>query len=267
MSDDIEQQVLVERTGAVAVVRFNRPAQLNAMTAQMSRQYAVLMRELDADAEVRAILVTGSGRGFCAGADVAILAEGGAAISALIPPLEDLPMLGLRLSTPVVVAVNGPVAGIGFAYMLGGDVRFAAAEAKISTTFARLGLVAEYGLSWLLPRLVGHGRAMDLLLSGRTVTGAEAREIGLVEYAVPADKVFDAALAYATDLAQSCSPYSMARIKAQVLADATTDLDSALYRSRWLMEESIFGADLSEALKAREEKRPPRFAAPPVPRP
>jgi enoyl-CoA hydratase/carnithine racemase len=264
VNDDAEQTLLVERVGAVAVVRFNRPDQLNAFTGEMSKQYAATLRELDADADVRAIVVTGNGRGFCAGADLAIISSGPAAISALVPPLEDLPSLGLKIGTPIVVAVNGPVAGIGFAYMLGGDVRFCAAEARISTSFARLGLVAEYGLSWLLPRLVGVGRAMDLLLSGRAVTGTEAKEIGLVEYVLPAAEVFDAALAYATDLAENSSPYSMAAIKAQVLADASSDLESALYRARWLMERSFSGSDLDEAMAARSEKRPPLFAPKPA---
>lgn len=259
MSDVVE----VERKGAVAIVRFNRPDQMNAVVREMSYEYARLMRELDADPEVRAIVVTGNGRGFCAGADLGVIAAGADAISDIVPPLPDLPAaLGANLSKPVIVAVNGAVAGIGFGYMLGADVRFAAVDAKISTTFARLGLVAEYGLSWLLPRLVGLGRAMDLLLSGRTVTGAEAKELGLVEYALPAEEVFDAALAYATDLAENCSPYSMARIKAQVLADLTSDLDSALARSRWLMHNSFRGPDLAEALASRSEKRPPRFAPP-----
>jgi enoyl-CoA hydratase/carnithine racemase len=267
--NDAEQQaraqILVERIGAVAVVRFNRPDQLNAFTAEMSQRYAVAMRELDADAEIRAIVVTGCGRGFCAGADLGVISSGGAAISALVPPLEELPVLGLKIRKPVVVAVNGPVAGIGFAYMLGGDVRFCAAEATISTSFARLGLVAEYGLSWLLPRLVGVGRAMDLLLSARTVTGTEAKELGLVEYVLPTAEVFEAALAYAVELAEGSSPFSMAAIKAQVLADATGDLESALYRSRWLMERSFYGHDLEEAIAARGEKRAPRFApAPPT---
>lgn len=258
------QTLLVERAGAVAIVRFNRPDQLNAFTGEMSASYARLLRELDADEQVRAILVTGNGRAFCSGADLAVISAGAEAISALVPPLEDLPAVGLRLRTPVIVAVNGPVAGIGFAYMLGGDVRFCAAEAKISTSFARLGLVAEYGLSWLLPRLVGIGRATDLLLSGRVVTGTEAQAIGLVEHVRPAAEVFDAALAYATDLAENCSPYAMATIKAQVLADTSGDLNSAMFRARWLMERSFHSAELTEALTARAEKRPPRFASAPA---
>ena len=257
-----EQSILVERDGAVAIVRFNRPDFMNAVTKQMSARYAAVMRELDADAGVRAIVLTGNGKGFCSGADLAVIAAGPEAISDLVPPVQDLPPLGYRLSKPLIVAVNGGVAGVGFAYMLGGDVRFASETAKIGTTFARLGLVAEYGLSWLLPRLVGLGRAMDLLLSGRTVTGAEAKELGLVEYALPADEVFDAALAYAKDIAENCSPYSLARIKAQVLGDLDNDLEAALFRSRWMMERSFHGPDLAEALASRAEKRPPAFAPP-----
>jgi len=261
---DTDPTLLVERIGAVALVRFNRPDQLNAFTAEMSRGYARILRELDGDDAVRAIVVTGSGRAFCAGADLAVISAGAEAISELVPTLEDLPALGQRLRTPVIVAINGPVAGIGFAYMLGGDVRFCAAEAKISTSFARLGLVAEYGLSWLLPRLVGAGRAMDLLLSARTLTGAEAYEMGLVEHVHPAAEVVEAAVAYATDLAENCSPYAMATIKAQVLTDASGDLSSALFRARWLMERSFHGTELAEGLAARAEKRAPRFAPAPA---
>ena len=260
VAEDVdEDSVLVERTAGVAIVRLHRPHRLNAVTRAMSRRYAAVMRELDRDRDVRVILLTGSGRGFCAGADLEVLSGEVSALSACVPPVEDMPALGFRLATPVVAAVNGPVAGVGFAYMMGADVRFCSSEATITTSFARLGLVAEYGLSWLLPRLVGLGRALDLLLSGRTITGAEAGEFGLVEFVLPPDEVVDAALDYARQIAEHCSPFSLETIKKQVLADATADLDAALNRARWQQELSFRGADLGESLAARRERRRPRF--------
>lgn len=254
-----EDSVLVERTAGVGIVRLNRPDRLNAVTRAMSLRYARVMRQLDGDRDVRVILVTGNGRGFCAGADLEVLASDSRELSECVPPVEDMPALGFRLATPVVAAVNGPAAGVGFAYMLGADVRFCSSEAKITTSFARLGLVAEYGLSWLLPRLVGLGRTMDLLLSGRTISGTEARDFGLVEFVVPSGEVFGAALAYARQIAEHCSPFSLEQIKEQVRADSTVDLDSALNRARWLQELSFRRGDLWESLAAREERRAPRF--------
>ncbi|MFI5957509.1 enoyl-CoA hydratase-related protein [Cryptosporangium sp. NPDC051539] len=251
------ESVLVERSDGVGVVRLNRPDRLNAMTREMSLRYASVMRELDRDPNVRVILVTGNGRGFCAGADLDVLGQDLLELSECVPPIEDMPALGFRLATPVVAAVNGPTAGVGFAYMLGADVRFCSADAKITTSFARLGLVAEYGLSWLLPRVVGLGRAMDLLLSGRTISGAEAGEMGLAEFVLPADEVFAAALAYARQIAAHCSPFSLEAIKGQVLSDSTADLDGALVRSRWLQERSFRGRDLRDSLATRTERRAP----------
>lgn len=251
--------ILQERRGAVAVVIFNRPDVLNAMTLEMADAYAEVMRTLDSDVTVRAIVVTGAGRGFCAGADLAVLTQGAESIRRFLPARENLPCFALRLRKPVIVAVNGPVAGVGFAYMLGSDIRFAAPDAKISTTFSRLGLVAEYGLSWLLPRLVGVGSALDLLLSGRTITGDEALRLGLVQYVLPADELLDGAVAYATQLAQSCSPASLATMKAQVYADLDASESEALTSTLELMDASFDGADLAEALVAHTQKRAPVF--------
>ena len=172
--------VLVQRDGGVALVTLNRPDKLNALTPQMQLRYVELLRELDADPQVRVVVVTGAGRGFCSGADVAALADTEKLLS-FAPDVEQLPTVALGVRKPVVAAVNGPVAGIGFALMLACDVRFVAAQARIGTTFSRLGLVAEYGTSWLLPRIVGTSRALELLLSGRAVDADEALRIGLVD--------------------------------------------------------------------------------------
>jgi enoyl-CoA hydratase/carnithine racemase len=256
---DRSDVVLVDHRDQVAVITFNRPDKLNAVTRELADTYATHMHAADDDPDVRAIVVTGAGRGFCSGADLSILSAGADALSQFLPVRENLPQMALDLRTPVIVAVNGPVAGIGFAYMIGSDIRFAAEGAPISTTFARLGLVAEYGLSWLLPRLVGLPAAMDLLLTGRTIDAAEAARIGLVQAVVPAADLLDHAIGYARDLARNCSPYSLANIKAQLYADAHRDRATALTDTLERMRDSITHADLAEALRARAEDRPPSF--------
>jgi enoyl-CoA hydratase/carnithine racemase len=251
--------VLVDRRDQVAVVTLNRPDKLNAVTREMADAYAASMRAADDDPDVRAIVVTGAGRGFCSGADVGILAAGGDALSDFLPAREDLPQMALDLRTPVIAAVNGPVAGVGFAYMVASDIRFAARGATMSTTFARLGLVAEYGLSWLLPRLIGIQAALDLLLTGRTIDADEAARMGLVQTVLSPEDLLDHAIGFAQDLARDCSPYSLANIKAQIYADAARDRATALSDTLERMYGSIKRPDLPEALRARAEQRPPRF--------
>jgi enoyl-CoA hydratase/carnithine racemase len=255
-----EPPILVRREGAVEIIAFNRPDVLNAMTGAMSAAYADALRAADTDPGVRAVVVTGAGRGFCAGADLGILAESAASIRKFLPRREDLPTVAFRIRKPVICAVNGPVAGIGFAYMMASDIRFAAAEAKISTTFARLGLVAEYGLSWLLPRVMGTAWTLDLLLSGRTITGDEAGRIGLVQYVSPRETVLADAVGYAARLAETCSPFSMAAAKTQVYADLEATSEDALTRTLALMGASFTGPDLSAALAARTDGKSPEFA-------
>lgn len=256
-------EITVRREGAVAIVSLSRPDVLNAITPSMAAAYGDALRAADAEPGVRAVVVTGAGRGFCAGADLGILSEGAATIRGFLPRREDLPTVAFRIRKPVICAVNGPVAGIGFAYMMGSDVRFAAADAKISTTFARLGLVAEYGLSWLLPRVIGTAWSLDLLLSARTITGEEAARIGLVQYVSSRESVLAEAVGYATRLAESCSPYSMATAKSQVYADLEATDDAALRRTLALMDESFEHPDLAAALAARSEGHAPEF--PPLP--
>ncbi|GAB3289795.1 enoyl-CoA hydratase-related protein [Parasphingorhabdus pacifica] len=214
-----EDEVLTEYGDGVLLLRFNRPAQLNAWTRTMQARYFDLLEAAEQDPDVRAIVVTGSGRGFCAGTDFAALAEGG------ISDPDDRPLsLPIGLRKPIISAINGPVAGIGLVTALFTDVRFAAEEASFTTAFSRNGLIAEHGIAWLLPKLVGVSTALDLLLSARTLPGVEAEQLGLVDRALPADQVLDAAWGYAHSLATDCSPESMAEIKQQVY----TGLDSGL---------------------------------------
>jgi enoyl-CoA hydratase/carnithine racemase len=274
--------VLKELHGdGVAVLTLNRPERLNAWTGELEQAYFNLLRECAASAEVRVIVVTGAGRGFCAGADMQSLQaigdvaqgdahNGGAADEGeaqgggnAAPPeqFEHTPQtFTLSVPKPVIAAINGPCAGIGLVQALMCDIRFVAENAKLTTAFARRGLVAEHGISWILPRLVGPARALDLLLSGRVVLGREAVELGLCNRAMPAEIVLEQALAYAHELATQCSPASMAKMKRQVYAALDEGLPDALAEADRLMLASFGQPDFVEGVSSFVERREPRFA-------
>jgi enoyl-CoA hydratase/carnithine racemase len=171
------------------------------------------------------------------------------------------PHLPLTLDTPIVAAMNGGAAGLGLVHALYADIRFLAAEARLATAFSRLGLIAEYGSAWLLPRLVGAGNALDLLLSGRKVDATEAYRMGLVQRVLPRADVLAAAQAYAGDLAAHASPTSMATIRRQVWSGFAETAAQSAAESVRLMAASLAGPDFHEALRALAEQRPPVFAA------
>jgi len=250
--------------GGVALLTLNRPERLNAWTPELGSAYFDLLEECAADPEVRAIVVTGAGRGFCAGADMQDLqALGSGDIDGAERRADERPQtFPTTIPKPIVAAVNGPVAGIGLVLALMCDMRFIAEEAKVTTAFARRGLVAEYGMAWILPRLVGPAAAMDLLFSGRVILGSDAAELGLANRAVPADQVLDEALAYARELATFSSPASMAAMKKQVYADLERGLSAASDEANELMLESFQRPDFVEGVESFVEKREPNF--PPV---
>jgi enoyl-CoA hydratase/carnithine racemase len=252
------EPVLIERRGAVALITLNRPDRLNALTEPMEELYYDLLEQADQDPEVRAIVVTGAGRGFCAGADIEYLSGLG---DTGYQPASRPKTFPLTIRKPIIAAINGAAIGIGLIVpALYADIRIASVDAKLSTMFARRGLTAEHGISTWLPRIVGLATALDLLLSGRVVTGAEAAEIGLVHQAVPAEDVLTEALAYATDLADNASPWSMATIKRQVLDHLELDAEAALVESDAVMVECHGLAHMAEGVAAFVERRPPRFA-------
>lgn len=246
---------------AVAIITLNRPDRLNAILPPMLAAYGQCLQQADRDPQVRAIVVTGAGRGFCAGADLQVLAQGPAALTGYLAgqDLDSMPTAALHLAKPVVAAINGPCAGLGFVLAISADVRFASPTANMSTSFSRLGLVAEYGVAWLLPRLVGLPAATEILLSGRTIQADEALRLGLVT-AVD-DDVVARAIAWAREVAATCSPSSMREIKAQLLAAQAEGLDDAVRASLQRMAASFAGPDLAEALAARADKRPVHFPA------
>jgi enoyl-CoA hydratase/carnithine racemase len=255
--------VLMTVEDGVAVLTLNRPDRLNAWTPELQIAYFDLLERCAAGADVRAIVVTGAGRGFCAGADMANLQalndnDGQRPTAAHDPRPVTFP---LTIPKPIVAAINGPCAGLGLVFALMCDLRLAAVSAKLTTSFARRGLVAEHGISWILPRLVGPARALDLLLSGRVVLGGEAAELGLVNRAVADDLVVQEAVTYAQMLARESSPASMATIKRQVYADFERGLDEALADANRLMLQSFSGDDFGEGVQSFLKRRSPQFAA------
>jgi enoyl-CoA hydratase/carnithine racemase len=242
----------------VLTLTFNRPDKLNAWTGAMGRRYFDLLDEAAKDPEIRAVVVTGAGKGFCAGADFSTLTalRTGDYDETPDPRPNTHPT---TIPKPIVAAVNGSCAGLGMVHALVCDVVYTAAEAKWTTAFSRRGLIAEYGLSWVLPRVMGQQRAMDILLSGRVFTGAEAYELGLVNKSVPGESLLAEAQAYARDLAANSSPASMAIIKRQVWNDWDTTLAESAKAATHEMVSSFGRPDFAEGVSSFLERRPPNF--------
>ena len=261
--------VLYEATASgVAVVTFNRPERLNAWGPDIAAGLYNAVDRAEADPAVRVLLLTGSGRGFCAGAYLGTADSaptyGETMDEAARTDLADLvgerpPHFVTTLRKPVIAAINGACVGIGLTHALMCDVRFAAAGAKFAAVFARRGLIAEFGISWILPRLTGWGVALDLLLSGRTFLAEEAAELGLVKEVVAPENLMSRALEYAEDIAANCSPASMAVIKRQVYADATRDVGEATSHAEVLLHEAMPRPDVIEGITSFLQKRRPQF--------
>lgn len=269
------EQILYEVSEPAAVITLNRPKQLNAWTDRMGAEVKHALAQAEADKRVVAIILTGAGRGFCAGADMFLLktiAEGGGAE----PIPEELqqanpgdPEMGesfrgtytylLSIRKPIIAAVNGPVAGMAVPIVACCDLRFAGASASFSTSFSRRGLIAEWGSSWILPRLIGPAHALDLLLSARKVDAAEAERIGLVNRVLPDAELLPFVRSYVADLAENCSPTSMMIMKRQVYQHLTAELGAADREAFGLMLESFKRPDFREGVVSFLEKRPPKF--------
>lgn len=254
----MSEPLLSEREDGVLVLTMNRPEQMNAWSPELEDAYFAALDAAEADPDVRAVVLAGSGRAFCAGVgfgDLGGLQDGETSVIDRPRPRSR----PLDFPKPLIAAINGAAAGLGLVEALYCDVRFCAAEAKLTTAFARRGLIAEYGIAWLLPRLVGAGRARDLLLSGRVVRGEEAAEIGLVDFVVPAEELREAALAYARDVALNCSQNSVATIKGQLRRAEEGGFGAAFEEAEVLLRESLARPDFAEGVASFLERRDPEF--------
>ena len=268
MNDELVLYRLTDE--GVAVLTLNRPDRMNGWTDQMGERYFSLLASCASDPAVKVIVVTGAGRAWCAGADMgslsALSGAGGASPSAVADepttarPATNHHWFTTTVPKPVIAAINGACAGMGFAQALMCDMRFAATGAKLTTSFSQRGLIAEWGLSWTLPRVVGTGHAMDLLLSGRVVLADEALRMGLVNQVFAAETFLDEVMAYATTLATTASPASWAVMKAQIYGDYRRTLPEAEAEAVQLMAGSFKRPDFKEGVSSFMEKRRPNFA-------
>jgi len=272
----VYQEILYEVAEPLATISFHRPDRLNAFTNRMGDELRHAIAEAEKDERVVVIILTGSGRGFCAGADLTglqgigdgdgeAMGSGDAEMAAARP--GDPSMEGfhgpyaymLAVRKPIIAAINGPAAGLGLAIALFADMRFASDKAVFTTAFAQRGLIAEWAIGWTLPRLVGPAHALDLLLSARKFDAVEAERLGVVNRTLPHDELMEWVTDYATKMATRSSPASMAVMKRQVWQNLEKELDPTLRESIDLMFESFSRPDLKEGVASFLEKRPPTF--------
>ena len=261
--------LIYEVAEGIATLTLNRPDKLNAWTGEMGTAVRAAMEAAEADENVRVIILTGAGRGFCAGADMSLLNQlasndhTGAAAQALaegqMPAFHGTYSYFPSIKKPVIAAINGHAVGLGLIISLYCDLRFASSEAKFGTAFAKRGLIAEYGVAWMLPRLIGPANALDLLLSARIIDAAEAAQMGLVNRVFPAASFLESVRAYAMELVKSVSPRSMAVIKRQIYQGLLESLDEAAASADKEIIESLRSEDFKEGVAHFVEKRAPRF--------
>src|SRR5215469_7481046 len=273
----VYEQILYTVADRIATISLNRPDKLNAWTTTMEREVRSAVEQGETDDTVRVIVLTGAGRGFCAGADMSLL--GTVAKQGVTDQVRERAVHNtasepqgsaredfqkkysyfLAAKKPIIAAINGPVVGLGLVVALYCDLRFASDKAQFSTVFSRRGLIAEYGIAWMLPRIVGHSNALDLLFSGRPVDSAEALRMGLANCVFPHETFLDRVYEYARDLASKVSPRSLAIIKRQVYEAMFQSLREAFDASEREMLASLDSLDFREGVAHYIEKRSPAF--------
>jgi enoyl-CoA hydratase/carnithine racemase len=274
------EDILYSTADGIATITLNRPDKLNAWTAAMQSSIKRAMADAANDESVRVIVVTGAGRGFCAGADMGGLQQIDAAKwdeRALASADHDVALKANKLGPdvsehyggrfgylmsipkPIIAAINGPCAGIGLVFTLYCDLRFASSQAKFTTSFAQRGLIAEHGVSWLLPRLTGVANALDILFTARKFDGIEAERINLVNRAFPQESLMTSVNDYAKQLATTVSPRSLTVMKAQIWKALYQNLNDAIAVGDAEMQKSFATDDFKEGVAHFVEKRPPKF--------
>ncbi len=269
------QETIYDIADGVATITLNRPEKLNAWTAAMEREVRSAVEEAERDTNVRVIVLTGAGRGFCAGADMSLLSaaatqgvdedtarriqSGGVWQEGSLPDFQKKYSYFLGVAKPVIAAINGPAVGLGLVIPLYCDLRWAAENARFSTTFAQRGLIAEYGMAWMLPRIVGLPDAIDLLFSARTITASEALAIRLVNRVYPQEGFATTVHEQAAQLASSVSPRSLGIIKRQVYAGMFQSLAESFDLSVAELVASLRSEDFKEGVAHFLEKRAPKF--------
>ncbi len=272
------KEILYDVDERVATITLNRPEKLNAFTDRMLQEIRHSMATAERDPEVVAIVLTGAGRGFCAGADMGMLGDIQEAgdISAMNQDtgLERLvagdPEMGadfeagtftyfLTVRKLIIAAVNGPCAGVGLAMAIFCDIRIASEDAAFVAAFAQRGLTAEAGTSWMLPQLMGPAKALDFLTSGRKVRGEEAVALGIANKVVPGDQLIPETRAYVKNLVDTASPTSLMHMKRMVYQHMMGSLGPALADMRQLVERSVHWPDFREGTSSFLERRAPKF--------
>lgn len=272
------ESITLENVSSTAVLTFNRPASLNAFTYPMMDEFKHALATAEQDNTVTGIVITGAGRGFCAGMDMNALGtlsatgeqEGAESFKEKFKASPGDSSMGedftsgftylMTIRKPVIAAVNGACAGLGMSIALLCDLRFCADSAKFVTSFSQRGLVAEHGQSWILPRVIGPSRALDLLWSSRRVLADEALQIGLVDRVYGADEVLSRAIEYVQQLADSAAPVSLQVMKRQIYRHMNMSLGDAMAESTQLMDESLLRDDFKEGVASFMEKRAPAFS-------
>jgi enoyl-CoA hydratase/carnithine racemase len=257
MSDGASPVLLEIDDDGVALLTLNRPESRNAWVPSLEQAFYEVLDVADHDPAVRVAVLTGAGKTFCPGVGAERLERvaGHAVDYTGRPPFSRT--LGFR--KPLIAAINGGCAGAGLVQAMMCDVRFASDRARLSTSFARRGLPAEHGLAWLLPRIIGVERALDLLLTGRTVDADEALQLGLVSRVVSPDALLPAALAYARDIAVHCAPVAVSVIKHQVQVDLDSDFGAALDRAYRVTVALSAQTEFREGVDSYLQKREPSF--------
>lgn len=258
-------ELLYDTAGSVATITFNRPDRMNTITPTMLRDLSRRLLQADADADVRVIVLTGNGRAWCAGLDVGEAAsgtgiggDGGAGATGEFDLRNAPPVVLNKIDTPTVAALNGGAAGYGMDLALGCDIRLAASNAKLSAAYTARGLVPESGGTWLLPRIVGWSKAAELLFTARTLTAADALELGIVSQVVEADELGAATAALTAEIAMN-APLAVRAAKRLMRHAMTEGLEDHVQR-QYLALLPLFGTkDFQEGLASFLEKRPPSF--------